>query len=150
MFVFDGRQENKLKKVLKNTCKSGDKMEKCQYILERDLPSMASAEELARVEKACNQRSLASLGRSAKESIAKWSVPEYALRGDIIRHIKSGKKVFHKFKDDGSGDLIENDVQANITLSAGFDVYVEIWLEDDDMIVIYAHDHTPGRLRLPQ
>jgi hypothetical protein len=125
-------------------------MEKCQYILERDLPSSASAEELARITTACSQRATVQLGRSAKESLASWSIPEYTLRGAIIRHIKDGKKVFHKIKDYRTGELIEDDVQANVTLSDGFDVYVEIWLENDILIVIYAHDHNPGQPRLPQ
>ena len=125
-------------------------MEKCQYILERDLPSSATADEIARVEKACSQRATAELGRSAKASIATWSIPEYALRGDIIRHIKAGKRVFHKYKDNRTGELIPDDVQANVTLSAGFDIYVEVWLVDDTMIVVYAHDHRPDEPRLPQ
>lgn len=125
-------------------------MEKCEYVLERDLPPMATAAEIARVANACNQHSTTGLGRSAKESIAQWSIPEYALRGDIIRHIRAGKKVFHKYKDKRGGELIEDDVQANVTLSAGFDIYVEIWLVDDTMIVVYAHDHRPGEPRLPQ
>ena len=58
--------------------------------------------------------------------------------------------MFHKFKDDHSGTLIPKDVQANITLSTGSDVYVEVALMDEGMIVIYAHDHTPGKSRLPQ
>jgi hypothetical protein len=125
-------------------------MEKCQYILECNLPPSATADEIVRVERACNQRSTTELGRSAKESIAKWSIPEYALRGDIIRHIKAGKKIFRKYKDKRSNELIPDDVQANVTLSAGFDIYVEIWLVDDTMIVVYAHDHRAGEPRLPQ
>jgi hypothetical protein len=123
---------------------------KCQYILERDLPPLATADEIAHVRAACDQRVTAGLGDSAKESIAKWTTSEAALRGSIIRHITAHKKVFHKFKDDRSGDLIPRDVQANVTLSAGFDVYVEIALMDEGMIIIYAHDHTPGKLLLPQ
>ena len=57
--------------------------------------------------------------------------------------------MFHKYKDDFSGDLIPRDVQANVTLSVGFDVYVEVALMDEGMIIIYAHDHTPEKL-LPQ
>jgi hypothetical protein len=125
-------------------------MEKCQYILGRDLPPSASAEERSQVENACNQRSFVVFGRSAKSWLADSSVPEYVLRGAIIRHIKAGKQVFHKYKDDGSGQLIDRDVQANISLSEDHDIYVEIALEDDVMIILYAHEHTPGKLRLPQ
>ena len=79
-----------------------------------------------------------------------WCVPECEMRGAIIRHIKAGKRVFHKFKADRSDDLIDNDVQANVALSEGFDIYVEIWLADAKMIVVYAHDHRTGEPRLPQ
>jgi hypothetical protein len=125
-------------------------MEKCRYILERDLPSQASGEELVQVENACNQHKFVRFGRTAKEWLANSSVPECQLRGAIIRHIKAGKRVFHKYKDDGSGQLIERDVQANITIFDGHDIYVEIALEGDTLIILYAHEHTPGKPRLPK
>ncbi len=124
-------------------------MQKCQYIREHDLPPPATAEEIAQVRNACDQRGTASFGRSAKESLSRWQVPEVQLRGAIIRHITLGRRMFHKYKDDFSGDLIPRDVQANVTLSVGFDVYVEVALMDEGMIIIYAHDHTPEKL-LPQ
>jgi hypothetical protein len=58
--------------------------------------------------------------------------------------------MFHKFSDDGTGRLLPGHVQANVTLSAGPDIYVEVVLMQDSMIIIYAHDHTPGKSRLPQ
>jgi len=61
-----------------------------------------------------------------------------------------GKRIFHKYKNDFSGDLIPDDVPANVTLSNGVDVYVEIALMGEGIIIIYAHDHTPRKLRLPQ
>lgn len=60
------------------------------------------------------------------------------------------RRMFHKYKNDFSGDLILHHVQANVTISDGFDVYVEVVLMEDGMIIIYSHDHTPGKLRLPQ
>ena len=125
-------------------------MEKCQYILGPDLPPSASVEERTQVENACNQRSFVVFGRSAKSWLADSLVPEYVLRGAIIRHIKAGKSVFHKYKDDGSGQLIDRHVQANVSLSEDHDIYVSIALEDDAMIILYAHEHTPGKLRLSQ
>ena len=125
-------------------------MQKCQYIRESDLPPPASAAEVAHVRAACDQRAKTGLGRSAKGSIALWCISEAHLRGAIIRHINAGKRMFHKFKDDYSGALIPNDVQANVTLSTGSDVYVEVALMDEGMIIIYAHDHTLGKSRLPQ
>lgn len=125
-------------------------MQKCQYILERDLPPLASADEIAHIKGACDQRATAELGYSAKKSIAAWQIQEFQLRGAISHHIKDGKRMFHKYKDDGSGHLLPNHVQANVTLSCGPDIYVEVVLMRDAMIIIYAHDHTPGKLRLPQ
>jgi len=125
-------------------------MQKCQYILERDLPPLATADEIAHIKGACDQRATTELGHSAKESIADWRIPEVHLRGAISRHIKDGKRMFHKYRDDGSGQLLPNHVQANVTLSCGLDIYVEVVLMQDAMIIIYAHDHSPGKLRLPQ
>lgn len=125
-------------------------MVKCQYILEHDLPPPATESEIAHIRKACDQRATAELGRSAKESITQWRIPEAQLRGAIIRHINGAKRIFHKYMQDGSGRLIPNDVQANITLDAGHDIYVEIALMEESMIIIYAHDHNPGKPRLPQ
>ncbi len=125
-------------------------MQKCQYIREHDLPPPATAEEIAQVRNACDQRGTASFGRSAKESLSLWRISEAQIRGSLIRHITLGRRVFHKYKNDSSGDLIPRDVQANVTLPAGFDVYVEVALMGEGMIIIYAHDHTPGKLLLPQ
>lgn len=126
-------------------------MSKCQYILEYDLPPPATEDEIARVSRnACDQRVTAYLGHSAKESLSQWRIPEVQLRGAIIRHIMLRRRMFHKYKNDFSGDLILHHVQANVTISDGFDVYVEVVLMEDGMIIIYSHDHTPGKLRLPQ
>ena len=125
-------------------------MQKCQYIRESDLPPLASAAEIAKIRAACDQRATASLGYSAKQSITSWRLPEVQLRSAVIRHINRGKRMFHKFSDDGTGRLLPGHVQANVTLSAGPDIYVEVVLMQDSMIIIYAHDHTPGKSRLPQ
>jgi hypothetical protein len=125
-------------------------VKKYQYILELDLPPLASADEIAHIKGACDQRATTELGYSAKKSIAAWQIQEVQLRGAISHHIKDGKRMFHKFKNDGSGKLLPNHVQANVTLSSGPDIYVEVVLMQDAMIVIFAHDHTPGKLRLPQ
>lgn len=125
-------------------------MQKCQYILERDLPPLATADEIAHIRGACEQRATTRLGHSAKDSIAGWRIPEVQLRGAIIRHIKDGKRMFHKYTDDRSGQFLPNHVQANVTLPSGPDIYVEVVIMQEAMIIIYAHDHTPGKLRLPQ
>ena len=83
-------------------------------------------------------------------SIAAWRMHEVQLRAAIIRHISAGKRMFHKYRDDGSRRCLPNHVQANVSIPCGIDIYVEVVLMQDSMIIIYAHDHTPGRLRLPQ
>lgn len=125
-------------------------MQKCQYIRESDLPPLASAAEVAHIRVACDQRATAGLGYSAKQSLTRWQIPEVQLRGAIIRHITAGKRMFRKFADDGSGKLLPGHVQANVTLSDGPDIYVEVVLMEHSMVIIYAHDHTLGKSRLPQ
>jgi hypothetical protein len=125
-------------------------MEKCQYILECNLPSLATGGELARIAEACHDRSTVRYGRSAKEAMANWSIPEQQIRNAITRHIELGRKFFHKLQFGSKTDLIPNDVQANVTLVDGFDVYIEIAIEDGILIIIYAHEHYPGKPRLPQ
>ena len=125
-------------------------MQRCQYIRESDLPPLASAAEIAQTRAACDQRATASLGYSAKQSITRWRLPEVQLRSAVIRHINTGKRMFHTYSDDGTGNLIPGHVQANVTLSGGPDIYVEVVLMQNSMIIIYAHDHTPGKSRLPQ
>ena len=82
--------------------------------------------------------------------MAAWQIQEVQVRGAISRHIKDGKRMFHKYRDYGSHQILANHVQANVTLSCGPDIYVEVVLMQDAMIIVYAHDHTPGKLRLPQ
>ena len=125
-------------------------MAKCQYKRECDLPPTGTQDQADHIRRACDQRATALLGYSAKLSTAKWQLPEVQLRGAIIRHITAGRKMFQKYKDDGSGTLLLGHVQANITLPTGFDVYVEMILMEKGMIIINAHDHTPGKLLLPQ
>jgi hypothetical protein len=77
-------------------------------------------------------------------------VVEAPLRGAIIRHIKQGRRMFRKFDRDHPGHLLQGHIQANISLLEDLDIYVEVILMEQDMIIIYAHDHTPGRYLLPQ
>jgi hypothetical protein len=88
-------------------------MEKYQYILERDLPPLANESEIRHIKCACDQRTTAHYGGSAKKALTQWQIPEVQLRGAISRHILAGKRMFRKFKNDGSGGLIPDNVQAN-------------------------------------
>ncbi|MCX6926709.1 MAG: hypothetical protein NT154_26415, partial [Verrucomicrobia bacterium] len=110
-------------------------MQKCQYIHESDLPPLATADEIAHIRGACDQRTTTELGFSAKKSISAWQIQEVQLRSAIIRHINAGKRLFHKYKDDRSGKLLPKHVQANVTLSSGLDIYVEAVLMQDAMII---------------
>ena len=46
--------------------------------------------------------------------------------------------------------LIPNHLQANISLFEDLDIYVEMVLMHNEIIIINAHDHTPNVPRLPQ
>ena len=79
------------------------------------------------------------MGDTAKDWLRDSGTPEYQLRGAIIRHIRQSKKVFRKFQQGKRGNLIPDEVLANVTITKGHDIYIEIVLEPDDMITIYAH-----------
>jgi hypothetical protein len=114
-----------------------------------DLPSVATEEEVCAIRNACRQSYTSRLGESAQIAIANWNVDESILRRSIIRHIDDGKKMFHKYQDDGSAKLLAGHVQANVTLTNGRKVYVEVVFKGNDGVAIYAHTHKRCPL-LPQ
>ena len=125
-------------------------MEKCQYILEENLPPLAGEAQIKHVQRAC-ELDKARLGQSAKSySAYRWHVHESQLRGAILDHISEGRRVFLKFAQPGGGATIPNHLQANISLFEDLDIYVEMVLMQNELIIINAHDHTPGVPRLPQ
>jgi hypothetical protein len=125
-------------------------MQKCQYILEQDLPPRAGPDQIKHVQRAC-ELDKARLGQSAKSYTAhRWRVHESQLRGAILSHIAAAKRVFLKFAQDGSRNLLPNHLQANVSLFEDLDIYVEMVLMQNEIIIINAHDHTPGVPRLPQ
>ena len=125
-------------------------MQECQYILEQDLPPQAGVDQIKHVQRAC-ELDKARLGQSAKSYTAhRWHVHESQLRGSILGHIAAERRVFFKFAQDGSRRLLPNHLQANVSLFEDLDIYAELVLMQNEIIIIYAHDHTPNVPRLPQ
>ena len=122
-------------------------MEKCQYILERDLPPLAGEGQIKHVKNACDMNK-APLSPTALRYAFLWRIHESQLRGAIVSHIEAGKRVFRKFAP-GSRRLLENNLQANVSLAEGPDIYLEMVLMNNEMIILNAHNHSPGP-RLPQ
>jgi len=111
---------------------------------------MAEERQIKHVQRAC-EMDQARLGQSAKSHTAqRWRVHESQLRGAILNHIAAARRVFLKFAQDGSGKLISDHLQANVSLFEDLDIYVEMVLMQNEIIIIYAHDHTPGTPRLPK
>ena len=125
-------------------------MQKCQYILEPDLPPLAVESQIKHAQRAC-ELDKARLGQSAKSYTAhRWRVHESQLRGAILSHIAAARRIFLKFAQDGSRRTIPDHLQANVSLFEDLDIYVEMVLMQNEIIIINAHDHTPGMPRLPQ
>ena len=125
-------------------------MSKCQYILDNELPPLAGESQIKHVQRAC-ELDKAHLGQSAKSYTARrWRIHESQLRGAILSHIAAAKRVFLKFAQDRSRTTIPNHLQANVSLFQDLDIYVEMVLMQNEIIIINAHDHTPGVPRLPQ
>src|ERR1041385_4732658 len=103
-------------------------MSKYQYKHAKQLPPEAAKEDVSHVRTACNQRATVSFGRSAMASLADWCIPEVQLRRSIIDHIETGNKMYKKYKDDGTGSLLPNHIQANVLISNNFNAYVEVIL----------------------
>ena len=125
-------------------------MQMCQYIPERYLPPLAAEGQVEHVKRAC-ELDKARLGQTARSYTAqRWRVHESQLRAAILSHIAAAKRVFLKFAQDGSRNLLRNHLQANVSLFEDLDIYVEMVLMQKEIIIINAHDHTPNVPRLPQ
>ncbi|HEY5911648.1 MAG TPA: hypothetical protein VJA21_13695 [Verrucomicrobiae bacterium] len=125
-------------------------MQKCEYIRHDDLPPLATESQIKHVQRAC-ELDKARLGQSAGSyAVYRWRVHESQLRGAIISHIAAGRRIFLKFAQDGTRRIIPNHLQANVSLFEDLDIYVEMVLMGNEMIIINAHDHMPITPRLPQ
>jgi hypothetical protein len=124
-------------------------MQKCQYILEQECPPLAGVDQIKHVQRAC-ELDKARLGQSAKSYTAcRWRIHESQLRGAILSHISASRRIFLKLAQDDSRRIIPNHLQANVSLFDDLDIYVEMVLMQNEIIIVNAHDHTPGTPRLP-
>jgi len=111
---------------------------------------LAGPSQIEHVQRAC-ELDKARLGQSARSYAAhRWRIHESQLRGAIVSHILAARRVFLKFAQDGSRRAIPNHLQANVSLFEDLDIYVEMVLMQNEIIIINAHDHTPTVPRLPQ
>jgi len=115
------------------------------------LPALADAEDVEHVRRICSEgRAFVSRKRDRQTERylnQVWGVPVARLAQAVSEHIELKQKVFVKFNQ--SGHRLQGLMEANVTLAEDLDVYVEIELKGDRVVVLAAHSHTPG-LRLPQ
>jgi hypothetical protein len=114
------------------------------------LPPPASMEQVAKVREACELDKAPLSGKSSNYATRVWQVHESQLRGAIIGHIATGKRIFRKHEPGGSRRLLPNHVQANVNLDEDRQIYIEMILMDNGIVILNAHPHEPGQPRLPQ
>ena len=125
-------------------------MEQCQSSQGGQLPPEADAGQIAKVRQACEWDKVR-LYENAKYHLRLWRIGEGTLRQAVREHIEQGRKVFRKPDPDTPGKLLALNLQANVTLFEGKDVYVEMILTPTVFIILNAHEHTSSaRERLPQ
>lgn len=113
------------------------------------LPPMADAESVEHVRQICRGSGRALIRRGLTERYLDqvWFVSRARLVTSVAEHIELKRKVFAKLDVDGR--CLGGKMQANVTLTEAIDVYVEIELIGNQIVILAAHGHTPG-LRLPQ
>jgi hypothetical protein len=109
---------------------------------------LADNEEVEFVRQICRDgRALLRRGPTERYLDQVWLVPRFRLGIAVFEHIELKRKVFAKFDVDGR--LISGKMHANVTLTEDLNVYVEIELRGQEVVILAAHSHMPG-LRLPQ
>ena len=115
------------------------------------VPPLASAEEVEHVRRVCSEgRAFVSRranGQTERYLTQVWRVPVVRLAAAVAEHIELKRKVFRKL--DESGQRIAGKMDANVTLAEDRDVYVEIELRGDEVVILAAHSHHTAR-QLPQ
>lgn len=76
-----------------------------------------------------------------------WHVTFAHLQWAIVKHIEMRRRIYHKCGHDGR--LLEDCLQANVTLHENLDIYVEIKIESDQIVILAAHNHDTAN-QLPQ
>ncbi|MDD4101781.1 MAG: hypothetical protein PHU80_04025 [Kiritimatiellae bacterium] len=125
-------------------------MTQCQSSQGGKLLPEADAGQIAKVKQACDWDKVR-LGASAQGNVIYWRIGVETLRQAVRDHIEKGRKVFRKPDPDNPGKLLSLNLQANVTLFEGKDIYVEMILTPSVFIILNAHEHTSSaRERLPQ
>ena len=113
------------------------------------LPPEADVEQAEKVKRACDWDKVR-FGQSAKQNLLHvWKISETQIRNAISAHIEQRRKVFKKYASESPGILLPNNLQANVSIYDGKDVYVEMILTEKVFIIVNAHEHMTIR-RLPQ
>ena|SRR5437867_5972234 len=117
----------------------------------KGLPPLADSDEVEHVRRICSQ-GRACLSRrndcqTERHMIQVWNVPLTRLQEAVAEHIELKRKVFVKF--DAIGRRLPGKMQANVTLAEELDVYVEIELRGETVVILAAHSHYTAN-RLPQ
>ena len=112
------------------------------------VPTLADANNIEHVRQICREgRAFVRRGVTERYLDQVWDVPRIRLGEAVAEHIELKRMVF--VKCDADGKRLNCKMQANVELAEGLDVYVEIELRGDQVVILAAHSHTPG-LRLPQ
>jgi hypothetical protein len=112
------------------------------------LPLLADAEQIEFVRQVCRDgRAMIRRGLTERYLDQVWQVSRTRLGIAVYEHIELKRKVFGKLDVDGK--RISGKMHANVTLAEDLDVYVEIELRGEEVVILAAHSHTPG-VRLPQ
>jgi hypothetical protein len=114
----------------------------------KGVPPIANAESVEYVRQVCRAgRAYIRRGTTERYLDQVWCVPRTRLALAVAEHVELKRKVFVKL--DADGQCLDGKMQANVTLAEAIDVYVEIELRGSQIVILAAHNHTPG-LRLPQ
>jgi hypothetical protein len=115
------------------------------------LPPLADAEEIEHVRRICAAGGANISGRNNRQTqrylTEIWRVPLMRLGESVAEHIELKRKIFAKL--DENGRRIAGKMHANVTLAEELDVYVEIELRGDEVVILAAHGHYTAN-KLPQ
>ena len=127
-------------------------MSQCESSQESWPPPEADPNQVRRVTLAYNLK-LLQLGSTAQSNVDNnWRIHPSVLRKAVYDHIETHKrKVYLKYDEKCPGQLLESHLQANVELFEDREIYVEMVLKKNAIVILYAHDHfTKFGDRLPQ
>jgi len=78
--------------------------------------------------------------------LERWQTTFARLQQAVVEHIEENRKVYGKLGTDGR--LLARCLQANATLYEGLDIYVEMRITANRLVILAAQSH--HTLRLPQ